>query len=258
MREAARPLLVAGATAFPGFSFRWVSRTPSTQDLVRSAARAGAGAGHLVVAGEQTAGRGRQGRRWEAPAGSALLASILLRPRVAAEGVPLAAGLAVIDALAPLGVEARLKWPNDVIADGGKLAGLLAEVEPAAPGPGPAVVLGIGVNLRVDAFPAGVAGASLHRLLAPAPPPAAEELLVTLLPALAARIRSLEAGGIAALLPDWRARAVGLGGRVLAETPAGRVEGRAVDVDTDGALLIETAGGTVRLLAGDAHFVEER
>ena len=169
MRGAERPLLVAGATAFPGFSFRWVSRTPSTQDLVRAAARAGAAAGHLVAAGEQTAGRGRQGRRWEAPPGGALLASILLRPRAGAEGVPLAAGLAVTDALARLGVEARLKWPNDVLAGGGKLAGILAEVEPAAPGPGVAVVLGIGVNLRVDAFPEGVAGASLHRLLAHVP-----------------------------------------------------------------------------------------
>jgi BirA family biotin operon repressor/biotin-[acetyl-CoA-carboxylase] ligase len=255
LREAARPLLVAGATAFPGFSFRWISRTPSTQDLVRAAARAGAAAGHLVVADEQTAGRGRQGRRWEAPPGSALLASILLRPRVAAEGVPLAAGLAVTDALAPLGVGARLKWPNDVIAGGGKLAGILVEVEPAATGPGVAVVLGIGVNLRVEEFPEGVAGASLHRLLAPAPPPSAEELLVALLPALGSRVRSLGGGGIAALLPDWRSRAIGLGGAVVAETPAGRVEGRAVDVDADGALLVETEAGVVRLLAGDAHFL---
>jgi BirA family biotin operon repressor/biotin-[acetyl-CoA-carboxylase] ligase len=225
---------------------------------VRAAARAGAAAGYLVAADEQTAGRGRQGRRWEAPAGSALLASILLRPRAAAEGVPLAAGLAVTDALAALGVEAQLKWPNDVLAGGGKLAGILAEVEPAAPGPGVAVVLGIGVNLRVDAFPEGVSGASLHRLLAPAAPPTAVELLVELLPTLASRTRSLEAGGIAALLPDWRARAAGLGGPVVAETPAGRVEGRAIDIDAGGALLVETGAGTVRLLAGDAHFIQER
>jgi BirA family biotin operon repressor/biotin-[acetyl-CoA-carboxylase] ligase len=210
------------------------------------------------VAGEQTAGRGRQGRRWVAPPGSALLASILLRPRTAAEGVPLAAGLAVADALATLGVQAGLKWPNDVIVDGAKLAGILAEVEPAAPGPEVAVVLGIGVNLRVDSFPEGATGTSLHRLLAPAPPPTAEQLLVALLPALAARMRSLESGGIAALLDGWRARAVGLGGPVVAETPAGRVVGRAVDVDLDGALLVETESGTVRLLAGDVHFLSGR
>jgi BirA family biotin operon repressor/biotin-[acetyl-CoA-carboxylase] ligase len=207
------------------------------------------------VADEQTAGRGRQGRRWEAPPGGALLASILLRPLAWAEGVPLAAGLAVTDALAPLGVEASLKWPNDVIAGGGKLAGILAEVEPAATGPGVAVVLGIGVNLGIDGFPEGVVGASLHRLLAPAPPPTPEELLTVLLPALASRMRALESGGIAVLLPDWRARAIGLGGAVVAETPGGRVEGRAVDIDAGGALLVETDAGTVRLLAGDAHFI---
>ncbi len=161
---------------------------------MRAAARAGAAAGHLCVADEQTAGRGRQGRSWVAPAGSALLASILLRPRANAEGVPLAAGLAVADAVARLGVEVGLKWPNDVVVDGAKLAGILAEVEPAAPGPDTAVVLGIGVNLCVDEFPQGVNGASLHRLLDPAPPPSAEELLTLLLPALAARVGTLEAG----------------------------------------------------------------
>src|SRR5207302_65944 len=111
-----------------------LARVSSTQDVVRAAAREGAAAGFSCLAGEQLAGRGRQGRRWVAPPGSALLASVLLRPsEVAAPGVPIAAGLAVVDALASrYGVEARLKWPNDVIAGGGKLAGLLAEVEPAA------------------------------------------------------------------------------------------------------------------------------
>jgi BirA family biotin operon repressor/biotin-[acetyl-CoA-carboxylase] ligase len=188
-----------------------------------------------------------------APPGTALLASILLRPRTAPEGVPIAAGLAVADAIATVGLEVGLKWPNDVIARGGKLAGILAEVEPAAAGPGTAVVLGIGVNLRVEEFPEGAAGTSLHRLLAPDPPPTAEELLTLLLPALAARLRTLQSGGLAALLDGWRARAVGLGGPVVAETPAGRLRGRAVDVDVDGALLLETAAGTVRLLAGDVH-----
>jgi BirA family biotin operon repressor/biotin-[acetyl-CoA-carboxylase] ligase len=139
------------------------------------------------------------------------------------------------------------------MAGGGKLAGILAEVEPAAAGPGTAVVLGIGVNLRVEEFPEGATGTSLHRLLAPAPPPTAEELLTLLIPALAARLHALEREGLAALLDGWRARAVGLGGAVVAETPAGRVRGRAVDVDVDGALLLETAAGTVRLLAGDVH-----
>jgi BirA family transcriptional regulator, biotin operon repressor / biotin---[acetyl-CoA-carboxylase] ligase len=251
--EAAGPLLVAGATAFPEFSFRSVSRTSSTQDVVRAAARAGAGSGYLCVADEQTAGRGRQGRPWVAPAGSALLASILLRRRSAPEGVPLAAGLAVAGVISRLGVEARLKWPNDVLVGRAKLAGILAEVEPAAPGPETAVVLGIGVNLRVDAFPDGVVGTSLHRHLDGASMPSRDQLLAALLPELAAWLHVQEAGGIAALLPDWRIHAAGLGERVVAETPAGRVEGTALDVDAEGALLVGTGAGVVRLLAGDVH-----
>jgi BirA family transcriptional regulator, biotin operon repressor / biotin---[acetyl-CoA-carboxylase] ligase len=251
--EAAGPLLVAGATAFPEFSFRSVARTSSTQEVVRAAARRGAASGYLCVADEQTAGRGRQGRRWVAPAGSALLASILLRRGSAPEGVPLAAGLAVATVIGRLGVEARLKWPNDVLVGGAKLAGILAEVEPAAPGPETAVVLGIGVNLRMDAFPDGVVGTSLHRHLDGARMPSRDQLLAALLPELAAWLRVLETGGIAALLPDWRRRATGLGERAVVQTPGGRVVGTALDVGSDGALLIETAAGMVRLLAGDVH-----
>ena len=221
--------------------------------MVRAAARAGAGSGYLCVADEQTAGRGRQGRQWVAPPGSALLASILLRRRSAPEGVPLAAGLALAQVIGRLGVEARVKWPNDVLVGGAKLAGILAEVEPAAPGPETAVVLGGGVNLRAGTFPDGVVATSLHRHLDDASVPSRDRLLAALLPELAAWLRVLETGGIAALLPAWRSHAVGLGQRVVAETPAGRIEGTALDVDPDGALLVGTEAGMARLLAGDVH-----
>ncbi|HET9051986.1 MAG TPA: biotin--[acetyl-CoA-carboxylase] ligase, partial [Candidatus Dormibacteraeota bacterium] len=141
----------AGRAAWgDGFRLRVTARTPSTQDLAASAARAGAPAGWCDVAEEQSAGRGRLGRRWEAPPGAALLASIVLRPRGRLTWVPIAAGLAVADAVRETcGVAARLKWPNDVLAGPGKLAGILAEVEPRG-APVPAVVLGIGVNVAVD------------------------------------------------------------------------------------------------------------
>src|SRR5438270_10426386 len=151
---------------------RRVARTSSTQDEVRRAARAGAAEWYCCVADEQTAGRGRLGRSWVAPPGAALLASVLLRPHEAVlTGLPFAAGLAVLDALqSTCGLETRLKWPNDVVAAGGKLAGLLVEIEPAAALPErPAAVLGLGLNRTVDRFPDGVAGASLH-LLTTSPP----------------------------------------------------------------------------------------
>ena len=171
-----------------------VARTASTQEVVLRAARDGAAEGFTCLAAEQTAGRGRQGRAWVAPAGSALLASVLLRrsPTVAA-GIPFAAGLALVDVLAAeLGVAAGLKWPNDVLVDGRKLAGILCEVEPAASSGGlVAIALGIGVNLTVDMFPDGLEAVSLHTLVAT--PPNAEDLLVAWSQALHGRIASARA-----------------------------------------------------------------
>jgi BirA family biotin operon repressor/biotin-[acetyl-CoA-carboxylase] ligase len=249
----------AGAAAFAGFVLRRVARTPSTQDVVRAAARGGVAEGWCCVAEEQTAGRGRQGRSWTAPPGTALLLSVLLRPPAGVtSGVPLAVGLAVADAVEALcGARVGLKWPNDVLAEGGgKLAGVLVEVEPRG-GAGPAAVAGVGLNLAVDAFPEGVCGASLHQLAGR--PVGWEEALAALLTPLGARCRSLYAGGVAATVASWRERAVGLGGAVAVETPAGLVEGNAVGVDDDGALLVARSDGeVVRLLAGDVHLLPEQ
>jgi BirA family biotin operon repressor/biotin-[acetyl-CoA-carboxylase] ligase len=113
------------------------------------------------------------------------------------------------------------------------------------------VVLGVGLNLTVEAFPAGVAGASLHRLVGRRV--GWEEALAELLTALGGRVRELEADGTAGIVAAWRERAVGLGTAVEAHTPHGVVRGIAVDVDSDGALLIDTGSGVQRLLAGDVH-----
>jgi BirA family biotin operon repressor/biotin-[acetyl-CoA-carboxylase] ligase len=231
-----------------------VARTASTQEVVLRAARDGAPEGFACLAAEQTAGRGRQGRSWVAPAGSALLASVLLRrsPAVAV-GIPFAAGLALIDVLAAaLGVTAGLKWPNDVLIDGRKLAGILCEVEPLTSTPElVAIALGIGVNLTVSRFPDGVDAVSLHTQVAS--PPGAEELLVSWGSALGVRVDVLERGGIGALLEDWRRCAVGLGGPVTVHATDGSIDGIAVDVGDDGALIVESSGGMHRFLAGDVH-----
>lgn len=231
-----------------------MARTGSTQDVVLRAAREGAGEGFACLAAEQTAGRGRQGREWVAPAGAALLASVLLRrsPSVTA-GIPFAAGLALVDVLAAdFAVSAGLKWPNDVLVERRKLAGILCEVEPLAAGADRvAVALGLGVNLRVDRFPSGIEAVSLHSLTEA--PPGAEALLGVWAAALGIRITALERGGIGALLDDWRRSAVGLGEPVTVIGPGGRVQGVAVDVAGDGALVVEASGQTHRFLAGDVH-----
>jgi BirA family biotin operon repressor/biotin-[acetyl-CoA-carboxylase] ligase len=240
---------------FPALHLMRVARTESTQDVVLRAARRGAPEGFTCLAAEQTAGRGRQGREWIAPAGTALLASVLVRRSPAiATGIPFAAGLAIVDVLAAEhAVTARLKWPNDVLVDRRKLCGILSEVEPsAADVHRVAIALGMGINLRVDRFPEDFDAVSLHTLIAGAPP-SADALVVAIGAALGRRVATLERGGIGALLPDWRRCSVGLGERVSVEGPAGTVEGMAVDVGDDGALLVQASGQMQRFLAGDVH-----
>lgn len=126
--------------------------TDSTNDRARELALAGAASGTVVTAGEQTAGRGRTGRRWSAPAGAALLCSFILRPLESHHGLlPLAVPLAICDAaeaLAP--VRCQVKWPNDVWLDERKLAGVLIEARPPE-----WAVIGVGMNLEIadDEFP---------------------------------------------------------------------------------------------------------
>ncbi|HEY6378627.1 MAG TPA: biotin--[acetyl-CoA-carboxylase] ligase [Candidatus Dormibacteraeota bacterium] len=260
--DAADPaLLQAGRQAFAGFRLQLVARTPSTQELALRAARAGAVPGWCAVAEEQTAGRGRQGRTWSAPPRAALLVSMLV-PALGIPGWPaLAAGLAVIEAIdASVGsrrLELGVKWPNDVLAGGaagGKLAGVLIETAVTRPG-ADGLVLGVGINVSVSAFPRGVSGASLHRLVDPDPPPRREALLAALLTTTARWWGELAAAGPAVVAAAWRERALGLDGRVLAQTPRGPVEGVARGLDGDGALLVETAHGLTRLLAGDVHLL---
>jgi BirA family biotin operon repressor/biotin-[acetyl-CoA-carboxylase] ligase len=239
---------------FPAVRLKRVARTRSTQDIVLHAARSGAAEGLCCLADEQTAGRGRQGRAWSAPSGSALLASVLLRRSPAvASGVPFAAGLALVDALAATaGVDAGLKWPNDVLVQGRKLAGILCEVAPTGAHEGRiAIVLGLGVNLRVNAYPDGAAGISLHDVVER--PPDAETLFRAWLDRLWVRLATVERGGITAIVADWRAVAVGLGQAVTVSSSAGTLEGVAVDVEDDGALLVRSGDGVHRVLAGDVH-----
>ena len=244
----------AGRAAFPGFRLDALAVTTSTQDVARAAARAGVATGFCCLALAQTAGRGRQERAWIAPPGSSLLASVLVRIRHGRlGGVSIAAGLALRAAIASTSpCQPRLKWPNDILAGGGKLAGILCEVEPAALGEGTAVATGMGVNLRVPSFPTGVDGVSLHHLADPVPSPSG--LLAATLPELAARLEILEASGMDRLRAEWMDHAAGLGKAVVATSAAGRVSGVAEGIDDDGALVVRVAGGgAVRILAGDVH-----
>ncbi|HKH17093.1 MAG TPA: biotin--[acetyl-CoA-carboxylase] ligase [Solirubrobacteraceae bacterium] len=210
--------------------------TTSTNDRARALAVAGAPHGTLVTAGAQRAGRGRQGRAWEAPPGRALLLSLLLRSYDPL--LPLRAGLAVADLA---GDAALVKWPNDVLVDGRKLAGILVEAQSQAGW----AVLGIGVNVAVDladlAPDVRARAATLGR-----PPEALEATLGELLGHLERRLAEPAADCLAALRARdaLRDRQVSWAGG----------EGAGAGIDDSGALLVRLADGSVRTLdAGEVH-----
>jgi BirA family transcriptional regulator, biotin operon repressor / biotin---[acetyl-CoA-carboxylase] ligase len=213
--------------------------TDSTNERARELASEGAAHGTLVTAGEQTAGRGRQGRTWTAAPGEALLMSIVVRdlePRHAL--LPLMAALAVCEAAEAVGdVSCAIKWPNDVWVDRRKLSGILVEARPAA---GWAIV-GIGLNTGVREFPEELreTATTLH-LSSP------EVAVEPLLPALDRWLAADQADILAA----WRARDALLGSTVRWQDGEGTARG----VDDSGSLLVETATGElVALGAGEVH-----
>jgi BirA family biotin operon repressor/biotin-[acetyl-CoA-carboxylase] ligase len=212
--------------------------TTSTNDRARALAQEGAPHGTLVTAGEQHAGRGRQGRTWSAPPGRALLLSLVLRDPPPL--LPLAAAAAVADVA---GAQAQIKWPNDVLLDGRKVAGILAEGRPHEGW----AVLGIGVNvaLRVDELPAELHATAGTLGLTPA------DLEPTLERLLAAIERTLALDSVA-LLEAYRARDA-LRGQEVAWAEG---RGRAAGIDGAGRLVVELpGGGRTALSAGEVHLL---
>ena len=241
----------------PGMPWRQlnvVDETGSTNADLLARAEAGVAIdGSVLLAEYQSAGRGRHGRQWSAPPGTQVALSVGVAggsvPRSGWGWLPLATGVAVADGLAALGVEAGLKWPNDVLVGGGKLAGILAEVA----SPTPVIVLGLGLNVTLTAEEA--------------PDPVATSLLMlgssatdrntlarTILRELAVRIDAWRTAGGAdpALVADYQRYSVTLGSRVRASMPGDReVVGVARAVDETGRLCVDTGGQTVTISAGD-------
>lgn len=223
---------------------RFEERTRSTQDLAWSWAEDGAPEWSTVGAGHQTEGRGREGRTWLDDAGASLLVSIVLRPPVGASLglLPLAAGAAAAAAsTAAADRDVRCSWPNDLLLDGGKVGGLLAQSGMTSDGL--VVVLGIGINLSRAPREVDVPTSSLGDVDAGA-------LLAALLVHLRERYPQLDAREV---LDDYAPRCETLGRRVRARVPEGSVEGVAVDLDDDGALVVEVDRRRVRVTSGEVE-----
>jgi BirA family biotin operon repressor/biotin-[acetyl-CoA-carboxylase] ligase len=224
----------------------------STQELARGLARAGTPHGTIEVAGVQEGGRGRLGRHWGSPRGG-LWMSLVLRPSLVvglASRITQTAAVGVAGALWEIGVEARIKWPNDLLVGGKKLCGILAESGVGPDGRLDYAVLGIGVNANLDPADLGVTdrevttiryelGRDVDLLL----------LLRAVLSNLDAALGRLE--DFETVLDEWRNLNCTLGERVRVRRFGETLEGRAVDLTPEGALLLAAPDGTVELFEGE-------
>ena len=224
----------------------------STNDEAARLARAGARHGTIVIAQTQRAGRGRDGRAWISPRGAGLYLSLVLRPPLPLADVPpltLALGIAICDAVRATGVEARLKWPNDVLVGSRKLSGVLVEAQSQG-GRLESIVAGIGVNL------AGVLPPELHAIsieAARGAPVERDAFIAALLVQLELWIDRYIAVGLPVVTAAWRARmAPELAARAIVD--GAPLDGICAGVDADGALLLRDAGGLVhRVRSGDVE-----
>jgi BirA family biotin operon repressor/biotin-[acetyl-CoA-carboxylase] ligase len=261
--ERARPRLGRLASTFLFFS-----SVGSTNDLAlertRSASLSGERRGEVseglvVVAGQQTAGRGRRGHAWFSPPGSGLYVSVVLAPAAARVDpgratmlTTLAAGVALSEAIgAATGLRVDLKWPNDLYVSRRKLAGILAEGAPDD-----SVVLGYGINVAATAFPPdlGDRATSLETELGRTVD--STHVLVETLAALSRRYEDLLAGRFDAILDAWRLHApAATGARVSWTTNAGALSGVTAGIDDSGALLVKTSDRIERIVAGEVTWL---
>lgn len=226
----------------------------STMDIVSRLAAEGAPHGAVVVADEQTAGRGRAGRIWNAPAGSSLLMSVLLRPPVDIDRLttlPLIAGVAIaeaIEGIADFTTSIALKWPNDIYVGDKKLAGVL--MQSSASGAGRRVVnLGIGINVTTEARDLPQTGTSIWlETNVRSTTPEVERAVLT---RLQLRYDEWVESGPESGLDAWRKRAMFKGAQVTIVEAGHEVAGVFLDIAASGAMVIETETGVQEVVAGD-------
>ena len=240
-----------------GYSFKSFDVIDSTNEEARRLAAAGEPGPIWISASRQTAGRGRRGRSWESPSGN-LAATLMLRPgRSASECAQLSfvAAIAACDMLAGFatGAEMRVKWPNDVLANGRKIAGILLESASSGGEPPEWLAVGIGVNLASHPEGLDYAATSLARLVAPSPKP--DDALLHLAANFAKWYEVWHGEGFAAIRNAWLARAAGLGSRIRARLTQEEASGVFEGIDENGALLLREHGARVRTIpAGEIFF----
>lgn len=240
-----------------GSSVERHDRVASTNDLARARLESDGADGLVIVADEQTAGRGRRGRTWASPPGTNLYLSAALRPRLASADAWQLGPASALAAASACDAVARLdlKWPNDLVAaDGRKAGGLL--VETIAEGDrlrGAVIGIGINVNWRRDDMPADIRDAATSLADLVGVEVDREALLAGVVDALSTEVDAIERG--MSPLPRYRERCVTLGTDVRVATADEVLSGRAIDLDPTGALVVETGDGIRVLATGDVLHV---
>jgi BirA family transcriptional regulator, biotin operon repressor / biotin---[acetyl-CoA-carboxylase] ligase len=234
----------------------------STNDHAKALAEEGAVHGEVVIAEAQTSGRGRRGRAWVSPAHRNASFSVILRPAlppVRASELTLLASVAVCDALRQAGVRAGIKWPNDLLAGGRKIAGILTELS-AEPEQVHWVVVGIGVNVNatLDDFPPELRGEVTSIAIERGEPAPRALFVAACLTALEDWLDRHEEEGFEPIRQAWRERSDTLGREVVVRAEGREVSGVAEDIDATGALLVRAGGTLERILSGDVQLLRAR
>lgn len=240
-----------------GWRIEYFDEVGSTQRIAAEMAEQGAAQGSIVIAERQNAGRGRMGRKWHSPPGVNLYATIILRPTIPLAEVPrlsLVAGVAAAEALemAAPGIVA-LKWPNDVWLNGRKAGGIIAEAVTDPSRGLQCVLLGIGLNLNLAArdIPPDLRDKATSVLVATGYPCDRVGIASALLQKLNTRYMETERQGFAAVRPLWERYSALTGRIVTVADGAARMTGTVTGIDSDGALMLDTVEGPVRILTGD-------
>lgn len=242
-------------TSFVGKQVVFRETTDSTQSLAISLASKPGSHGAVVIAEQQKSGRGRQKRKWLSPKGGVWL-SVVLKPAIPTARItllPFVAALAVCDAIRTTGIDARLKWPNDVMVSGKKVAGILLDISAEADQVNYAVV-GIGINANVDSATMSARfdgikatsisdelGRNTNRL----------DLTRSLLENLERYYLEMEQHGPGAIIQKWKKNSDMLGHKVAVTQNSKTIQGVAVDVNDDGSLLLRTDHGDIDVVSGD-------
>lgn len=224
----------------------------STNLVLKDMAKQGAPHGSLCLCECQTAGRGRMDRQWSSPEGQGVWLSVLLRPNIPAEHAPLitfCCALAMTKAVRQItGLEAQIKWPNDLVLKGRKLCGILLEMGFDAQGY--YVVAGTGLNVRRGAYPPELADRAIS-IEEWTDVPDRGAVIAAYLAALEDAVSAIEQRGFAGLAEDFRRECITLGSQVQVLGTDSSFTGVAEDIDETGALLVRVDGELRRVLAGD-------